>query len=288
MLLGGINIKTGVVFDIKEFAVFDGPGIRQTVFLKGCPLHCSWCHNPEGLSACRELMFSSASCINCGACKKVCKHEKCIACGECVAVCPLHLRQITGSVMTSQELEEKIRKNSDYYARYGGGVTFSGGEPLLQAPFLMETLDRIQDLHCAIETSGYAHPEQFREVVSRLDYVIMDIKLFDKHKHMKYVGVDNTWILENARYLCEGETPFVIRIPMIPGVNDDDLNYEQTAQWIAGAPALEKVELLPYHKTAGAKYSMVGKQYRPAFDPEGKIHVGKEIFEKYGIRSEVL
>lgn len=283
-----MGIKTGVVFDLKEFAVYDGPGIRQTVFLKGCPLHCSWCHNPEGLSMCPEIMVSHASCTQCGQCKKVCKHEKCIGCGECVAVCPLHIRRIAGSVMTSQELEKEIRKNSDYYARYGGGVTFSGGEPLLQAPFLIEVLDRIQDLHCAIETSGYAKPEIFQAVVSRLDYIIMDIKIFDREKHMKYVGVDNTWILENAKYLCEGDKPFVIRIPMIPGVNDDDMNYEQTARWIAGAKALQKVELLPYHKTAGAKYSMVGREYAPDFDPEQTINVGKEIFEKYGIRSEVL
>lgn len=281
-------MKTGIVFDIKEFSIFDGPGIRQTVFFKGCPLRCSWCHNPEGLSMCPELMVSNESCTHCGACKRVCKHESCVACGECIAACPLHLRQIAGRELTSKELVAEIRKKSSYYEKYGGGVTFSGGEPLLQAPFLVETLDQIQDLHCAIETSGYAAPEVFREIVKRLDYVIMDIKLFDPEKHLRYVGVDNSKILENAKYLCQGETPFVIRIPMIPGVNDDDWNYEQTAKWIADAKALQKVELLPYHKTAGAKYSMMGKAYTPQFDPERSIHIGKEIFEKYGIRSEAL
>lgn len=278
----------GTIFDIKEFAIFDGPGIRQTVFLKGCPLKCSWCHNPEGQHTNPELMVSLASCTNCGACKAACKHKTCTACGECIPVCPLHLRQISGRVLSSQALAAEIIKNSDYYSRYGGGVTFSGGEPLMQAPFLMETLDQIPQLHRAIETSGYTPPDTFREVVSRLDYIIMDIKLMDPALHKKYIGVDNAKILENAAYLCRQEKPFVIRIPMIPGVNDFDDNYAQTATLLKGAKALEKVELLPYHKTAGAKYAMVGREFSPDFDPEQSIHVGKEIFEKFGIRSEVL
>ena len=123
-------MKNGIVFDIKQFAVFDGPGVRQTVFLKGCPLRCNWCHNPEGLSIEPQLMVSIASCQHCGKCKEVCKHEHCIACGECVPVCPLHLRTISGERISSEELERRLRKDSDYYAQLGGGVTFSGGDPL--------------------------------------------------------------------------------------------------------------------------------------------------------------
>lgn len=281
-------MRKGIIFDIKEFAIYDGPGIRQTVFMKGCPLSCSWCHNPEGRSACRELMVSRASCTGCGACRRACRHEKCIACGECIPVCPLNLRHISGEEYSSRQLAEMLRRDSEYYARCGGGVTFSGGEPMMQSDFLLETLGMIRDMHRAIETSGYCTQERFRAVTEELEYVIMDIKLFDSVKHRRYTGVDNGCILENAEYLCRGYKPFVIRIPMIPGVNDDDENYERTARFLRGAPALQKVELLPYHMTAGAKYTMLGREYSPDFDPTRPIHSGREIFEKYGIRSDVL
>lgn len=281
-------MKKGTIFDLKEFAVYDGPGLRQTVFLKGCPLRCNWCHNPEGLRVEPQLMVSTPSCTGCGRCKEVCKHETCIACGECVAVCPLHLRRIAGQVMTSQELAGLILENSDYYAQYGGGVTFSGGEPLLQAEFLLEVLSLLPGVHKAIETSGFTDEETFRRVVEQLDYVIMDIKLFDEELHRKYTGVSNSKILANAKQLCAGGKPFVIRIPVIPGVNDNEENYRRTAEWIAGAKMLEQVELLPYHKTAGAKYTMVGEKYRPLFDTDQKVQILQNIFREYGIRSSVL
>lgn len=285
---GVTHVEEGVVFDLKEFAVYDGPGLRQTVFLKGCPLRCSWCHNPEGLSPKPQLMVSVASCRHCGRCEAVCTHETCVACGRCVLECPLNLRRIAGTRMTSEELVKTIRRSSDYYARYGGGVTFSGGEPLMQPAFLLEVLRQIPDLHRAIETSGYTDRDTFAEVVRNLDFVMMDIKLFDGEAHRKYTGVDNRRILENAKQLCRGTVPFVIRIPVIPGVNDSEENFRATARWIAGAPALQRVELLPYHKTAGAKYAMVGRTYRPAFDPERQVQISREIFQEYGIRSEVL
>ena len=175
--------------------------------------------------------------------------------------------------MTSEELILRIRKSSDYYARYGGGVTFSGGEPLMQAEFLTEVLSGIPEVHRAVETSGYCEEDVFRKVIAHLDYVMMDIKMFDAVLHKKYTGVDNKKILGNAR---------------IPGVNDNEENFRSTAKWIAGAKALIKVELLPYHKTAGAKYAMVKKEYRPAFDPEQTVWVSQKVFEEYGIRSEVL
>lgn len=281
-------MKRGIIFDIEEFAVYDGPGIRQTVFLKGCPLRCNWCHNPEGLLPCRQLMVSRSGCISCGACKAVCKNETCVSCGECIDVCPLNLRRFAGTEMTSEELVGKLRKQSDYYSRYGGGVTFSGGEPMLQAPFLLEVLNAIPDMHRAIETSGYAEPEVFQSVMEKVDYIFMDLKIMDPVKHREYTGVDNARILKNTRYLCGQDKPFVIRIPLIPGVNDDVENYTRTAEFLRDAKTLERVELMPYNKAAGAKYTMVGKVFHPRFDPTAAVNIRTGIFEQYGIRSVIL
>ena len=294
-------MKTGTIFDIKEFAVHDGPGVRQTVFLKGCPLRCRWCHNPEGLSVQPQLMFSRSSCIRCGKCMEVCPAaskagkpggfypgKDCIACGTCVDVCPMGLRQITGKVMSSGELVAAIRENSDYYAALGGGVTFSGGEPLLQGEFLLEVLEQLPDLHTAIDTSAYADSRLFAQAAERLSFLMMDVKLMDPALHKKYTGVDNGIILDNLRFLCRGSKPFVIRIPLIPGVNDSRENLEATAAFLSGAASLLRVEILPYHKTAGAKYSMLGMEYQPGFNTDAPFTLPEHIFEKYKIRSKVL
>lgn len=281
-------MKQGVVFDVEEFTVYDGPGLRQTVFFKGCPMRCTWCHNPEGLCRNPQLMVGTASCIHCGECRKVCRHESCAGCGDCIPVCPLGLRRIVGESISSDELVNRIRKNSNFYSQYGGGVTFSGGEPLMQAEFLLDVLGELTDVHRAVETSGYCENAVFEQVLDSLDYMMMDIKIFDPDLHRRYTGVNNRKILENAHILCRGETPFVIRIPLIPGVNDTEENFKNTAKWLEGAKALEKVELLPYHKTAGAKYSMVGKEYKPEFDVNREVRVLEKIFREYGIRSEVL
>lgn len=300
---------TGTIFDIKEFAVHDGPGVRQTVFLKGCPLRCQWCHNPEGLQSKPQLMFSRNSCIGCGRCMAVCpavqadpsllKKEPgsaedffpgsaCTACGRCVSVCPQGLRQISGKRMTSAELVTAIRENSDYYAALGGGVTFSGGEPLMQGEFLLEVLDQLTDLHTAIETSAYAGPTLFRQVTDCLSFIMMDVKLMDPKRHKHFTGVDNAPILANLRMLCAGNKPFIVRIPLIPGVNDDAQNLEDTAKILAGAEALQRVEILPYHQTAGAKYGMLGMEYRPGFDTQGSFSFSESIFEAYHVKVKVL
>ena len=210
-------MRSGTIFDIKEFAVHDGPGVRQTVFFKGCPLRCQWCHNPEGLSARPQLMFSRSSCSRCGKCRLVCPLSPdkespspafpadCTACGACVRVCPLGLRTISGQRMTSQELTAAIRENSGYYAALGGGVTFSGGEPLMQGDFLLEVLEQISDLHTAIETSAYAPPDLFQAVTDRLSFIMMDVKLMDPALHRRYTGVDNRVILENLTRLLRGK-----------------------------------------------------------------------------------
>lgn len=275
----------GVVFDIKQMAVFDGPGIRTTVFLKGCPLRCRWCHNPEGLSPKPELMVSHASCTHCGRCAAVCPSPgQCILCGRCVQVCPDGLRKICGTDYSPRQLARVLLEDRDYLAAMGGGVTFSGGEPTMQARFVVDTARLLEGMHLAVETCGYCSPEDFDAVLSVMDYVVMDLKLVDEQAHRRSTGVSNRPILANLERLISSGKPFRIRIPVIPGVNDSEENFRATAALLQGAPELEMVELLPYHKTAGAKYSMVGKNYEPGFDVSAEPHLDTEIFEACGIR----
>ena len=282
----------GLLFDIKEMALFDGPGIRTTVFLKGCPLRCQWCHNPEGVSPKVELMVKYALCIKCGACVEACptkaKVALCTARGECISVCPLNLRRLVGESYTPQELATLLLKHRPILEKNGGGVTFSGGEPLLQSDFLMATIDHLEGLHTAIETSGFAPQKRFKEVIERLDYVLMDIKMVDSESHKYYCGEGNHLILENLKHLKASGKPFIIRIPVIPGVNDNDENYLETAKLLEGSTTLERVELLPYQKTAGAKYGMLGRPYVIDFDEDAQPYYNIEEFTKRGIEASIL
>lgn len=290
-----------MIFDIKEFAVFDGPGIRTTVFFKGCPLRCRWCHNPEGLSFQKELMVSANGCVGCGKCVEACpvgaalfggrtgpERESCLQCGRCVTACGLRLRRLCGTEYKAEELATRLVKDSEFLTKNGGGVTFSGGEAMAQPLFLKEVLRLLPGMHKAVETSGYCDPQTFREIVDLLDYVIMDIKLADDMLHKEYTGVSNRVILENLSYLKRGGKPYVIRIPLIPGVSDTEDNLSRTARLLQGAKDLEAVELLMYHTAAGAKYPMVNREYRPGFDTERTAQAKTEIFQDAGIRCRVL
>ena len=279
---------TGTIFDIKEFAVYDGPGVRTTVFLKGCPLRCQWCHNPEGLSAQPQLMVSQAACVHCGACQSVCEYEKCIVCGKCIPHCRLGLRKIAGQRMEASALAKKLLRSRRLMEESGGGITFSGGEPLMQWDFVEEVISNLDGLHTAIETSGYASDKVFTRMMNVVDFIMMDMKLTDPAMHRHFCGVDNAPILRHADMLCAGNTPFVIRVPLIPGVNDTEEHLTAVAGRIQGAKSLMRVELLPYHKTAGAKYGMAGMEYRPEFDTERAVRVWPEVFEKRGIPALIL
>jgi pyruvate formate lyase activating enzyme len=279
----------GIIFNIEEFAVHDGPGIRKLVFFKGCPLKCTWCHNPEGVSFKKELMVSYAACIHCGKCEDVCTHkEECIACGKCVGVCPLRLRKIAGQEIKTKELAKELLKGKEVLTGSGGGITISGGEPLAQPAFLFDLIEQLKPVNIAVETSGYAKPDIFQKMVSEVDLVLMDIKHTDTKIHKKYTGVGNELILDNLEYLCQSATGFYIRIPLIPGVNDTRENMEKTAELIKDAKNLKRVDLLPYHQTAGAKYPMLGKEYNPGFDVKRKVNIWREAFEKYNINVTVL
>lgn len=251
-------MKTGIIFSIEEFAIHDGPGIRTTVFLKGCPLHCTWCHNPEGIDPQPQYMMKKGK------------------------------RDICGYAITSDELSKQILRNRDVYRLNHGGVTFTGGEPLYQADFLADVVRRIKpDIHVAVETSGYVKTAVFKEMVSMFDLILMDIKHTDSVMHKKYTGVDNRLIIDNLRFLCDTDTDFVIRIPLIPGVNDTEQNMYNILSLIKDARSLLRVEILPYHKTAGAKYAMIGKRYNPQFDVD-KTPCIYNVFRDNNIKSIIL
>ena len=191
---------TGTIFDIKEMAVHDGPGIRTTVFFKGCPLSCKWCHNPEGLKQPPQLMYKKARCVDCGKCMEKCEHDECQPYGRCIRVCPENCLEISGKKVDAKELAVKLKKTADVLGNSFGGFTFSGGEPLMQSAFLLELAEYLRSYHLCIETSGYAEEETFQMVVSKMDLVIMDIKLADADLHKKYNFI--VWLLP---YLKNGQ-----------------------------------------------------------------------------------
>lgn len=247
----------GTIFDIKEFSIHDGPGARITVFLKGCPLRCQWCHNPEGLCPAPQLMHKKNICTTCGACLQGCDHPECKPFGRCIHACPNGCLSVAGKEITAEALAEKLRANADFFSLTDGGITVSGGEPLMQAEFVMELAKLLPGVHKAIQTSGYAKPEIYRQVIDCFDYVMQDIKLVDRETHKKYTGVSNEWILENIAYLKQSGKPYIFRVPMIPGITDTEENLQAIAALTEGCP----VEYLKYNTLAGAKYEMLGMQY---------------------------
>ncbi len=249
----------GLVFDIKEGAVHDGPGLRTTVFLKGCLLRCVWCHNPEGLEKRKELLYKQNLCTNCGECKKVCDHDECAPFSRCVKSCANGALNISGKYFSPQELCDVLSKNKCFYDVSGGGVTFSGGEPLMQSEFLYDCLCILKDkgISTCIETSGYADNGVFEKILTKLDFVIMDIKLFDEKEHKKYTGVDNRIILNNARHLMKSHLPHLFRTPLIPGICDTKENLSAIGEFVGTSP-WEKIK---YNELAELKYKMVGKEF---------------------------
>ena len=247
----------GVIFDIKEMAVHDGPGIRTTVFLKGCPLRCKWCHNPEGLSSEPQLMFKQARCVKCGRCMIKCGHPECQPFGRCIHMCPQNCLEISGRTVEAKELAEELKENAEILGDSFGGFTFSGGEPLVQPKFLIELINELKGCNLCIETSAYAPSEVFRDVIKRLDYVIMDIKLADTALHKKFTGVGNEAILSNFEFLKNSGKPYLIRTPLIPNITDTQDNLDAIKQLIGTSDW----EQLPYNKMAGAKYKMLGMSY---------------------------
>lgn len=269
-----------LIFDIKEFGLHDGSGLRTTVFFKGCPLKCVWCHNPEGQSFIKEISKNQSKCTSCGLCKKHCNHEECKEFDLCLKNCPNDNIKVVGQEFTPESLSEKLLKNKVFLQK--GGVTFSGGEPLCQGDFILETIKHLQGIKTAVETCGYVKQEDFIRITDKIDDIFLDIKLIDENEHIKYTGVSNKLILENIKAILSKR--FVtIRIPLIPSLTDTDKNLQGIADFLAPYKNNVKVELIPYNKMTGAKYKNLGKEYNPPFNENGTLNKNIGIFTERGI-----
>ena len=247
-------MSEGIVFNIEELTMHDGDGVRVTVFMKGCPMRCSWCHNPEGLRREPELLYKRIRCASCGACTNVpCSHDECKPFGRCLHVCPNDCLSVAGERYTPERLAKKLNGYKRIFESSGGGVTFSGGEPLMQWDFISEVIDLLDGINVAIETSGYADGEVFKRAIQKLDFIYMDIKLFDPDEHKKHTGCDNELIKRNFLALRASGKSFAIRTPLISEITDTKENLEAIEKFIDGAVW----EKLPENKLAGAKYAML-------------------------------
>lgn len=272
----------GLIFDIKELAVHDGPGPRTTVFFKGCPLRCQWCHNPEGLDFHPQLMVQHSRCTGCGLCRKGCGHPECQKFDRCLHACPNGLVSRSGYEVDSGELAARLLRERDFWDIGGGGVTLSGGEPLAQPEFLLDLLDKLEGVHRCVETSGFAPADVFAAMCARTELVMMDVKLADPALHKQYTGQDNAPILQNLEYLRQSGHPCIIRTPLIPGVTDTEENLSAIAKLLVDVPGLQRAELLPYNPMAGAKYPRLGLR-PPEFSGPKQDSRLLEPFMKVGV-----
>lgn len=276
--------RQGIVFDIQRYSIHDGPGVRTIVFLKGCPLRCRWCSNPESQNPEPELFYRRSACIKCGQCIPVCPtkaldpgnagfvdRSKCIKCGSCTKVCPTQALKRAGKTMSIAEVMQELRKDAHHYRRSGGGITLSGGEPLFQHEFAKHLLMACheQGWNTAMETTGCTTREIVRDVIPFVDHVLMDLKAIDPAVHRANTGIDNRIILENA--LCIASlTHTVVRIPVVPGVNDSVEAITAIGYFARLMPGVDTVHLLPYHTYGENKYELLGRPYPMADAPNLK------------------
>lgn len=294
----------GVIFNIQHYSIHDGPGIRTTVFLKGCPLHCLWCQNPESQASQPEIFFNSENCTGCGKCTQVCpegaieiceersrmNREICKGAGKCAEVCPNEVRELMGSYVTAGEVLKDVAGDSIFYQRSGGGVTLGGGEPLAQPQFTISLLKLCKDagIHTALDTCGHAGWETVKRILNYVDLVLYDFKHMDPMQHKKYIGVSNDLILDNARKIHhELSIPILARLAIIPGYNDSAENIKATAKFIKSELGNSiKVHLLPYHKLGETKYERLERPGNSvSIEPSSEEYMSElqEIVESLGL-----
>ena len=276
-------ILKATIFDIERNSYVDGPGIRTTVFFKGCNLRCSWCHNPESQSPKPQMMFYKNKCTGCGKCKEKCPNhlESCELCGKCTIYCPRDAREICGKEYTVDEVMREILKDKAFYDNSGGGVTFSGGECMLQIDFLEAILKECKKngVHTAVDTAGHMPFECFEQIIPYTDLFLYDVKCYDSDKHRQYTGASNELILSNLGRLLKMGIAIWVRIPIIPTVNDSEEEMLNIKKIIISCGSPEKIELLPYHAMGEHKYAAIGKQVQTFSVPsKEKISQLKRVF----------
>ncbi|MFA7620800.1 MAG: glycyl-radical enzyme activating protein [Aminobacteriaceae bacterium] len=298
---------SGCIFDVKRYSIHDGPGIRTTFFFKGCPLSCWWCHNPEGISPLPAPSYHPNRCIGCGRCVRECPmgarslvaegvvldSSKCVECRKCEQVCPTRAIEFVGTEMTVEDVLRLSKRDIPFYDESGGGVTFSGGEPLLQPEFLVSCLKALhaEEIHTAVDTSGYCREEDLLLAAETADIFLFDLKMIDQELHKHYTGVNNHRILANLRSLDDrlherGRGKINVRIPLIPGVNDSDAEIMAMIDCVLELKSVTGVNILPYHSIGSGKYKNLSMEYRmEGTKPPSEEEVGRvlSMFEMRGI-----
>ena len=297
----------GLVFSIQRYSTEDGPGIRTTVFMKGCPLRCLWCHNPEGQEFPPQIAFNDSRCIGCKGCVDACPQGainftsdgsrtdrgKCQNCGKCAEVCPTGARELIGKYMTAEEVFSEVERDALFYRNSGGGVTVGGGEPTMQPGFLVGFLRKCHErgIHTALDTSGYVEWKEMEEILKHVDLVLYDIKQIDPAKHAEYTGVSNELILENARRISGKGIPMIIRVPVIPGYTDGEDSIRDIMKFACILDSVAKVDLLPFHRLGEPKYRKLGRNYVfEGTQPPTDAHMQelKRIVESFGLQAKVM
>lgn len=297
---------TGMTFNILRYTVDDGPGLRSTVFLKGCPLSCPWCANPESQHSYPEVSFRGATCIGCGSCSKSCPEHAisivdgnahidrtlCKRCMTCVDTCLNTAMKRMGDEMDVEAVMKVVRRDKDYYEESGGGVTVSGGEPMMQPDFVAELFQKLHEegIHTCLDTTGYCSGEALDKVLPHTDLVLFDLKHMDSKKHEEVVGVPTEPIHASLKKILDDGVDVIIRIPYIPGFNDDDENMKATAEFVKKHTPNAHVDILPYHELGKSKYESIGSEYPmpPTEKPtDEKLAHSREFFTQLGLDCEV-